>query len=53
MPGIIGIPSYLSNNDIDLILSDFISKHDPEKCFGKAIKITESEVLKIKKHRQP
>lgn len=37
--GIIGIPPYLSNEQIDKILTDFISEKDPEDYKGKAIKI--------------
>lgn len=50
-PGIIGIPSSLSNNDIDLVLTDFVSKHNPLECLGRAMKITEEDVAKIKKRR--
>lgn len=38
-PGIIGLPSQLTNDEIDQILSKFISKNKAEDCYGKAIKI--------------
>lgn len=38
-PGVIVIPPYLSNEDIDVKLSDFISGKDPEDFKGKAVKI--------------
>lgn len=37
--------------DIDLVLSDFVSKHHPQEFFGKAVKINEEDALKIKKYR--
>ncbi len=48
-PGIIALPANLSNDDIDLVLTDFISKNNPQNCYGKAIKINEEVVEKIKK----
>jgi hypothetical protein len=50
-PGIIGLPSELSNSDVDLVLTNFVSKHNSLECLGKAIKISEEEVAKIKKRR--
>ena len=38
-PGIIGIDSQLTNEEIDQIVSDFLSGKDPEDLKGKAIKI--------------
>jgi len=38
-PGIIGIESQLANNEIDYLVSDFVSKNNPEDYIGKAIKI--------------
>ena len=38
-PGVLGIESQLTNNDIDQIVSDFISNKDPEDFRGKAVKI--------------
>ncbi len=38
-PGIIGIPSQLTNSEIDAILSRFISLNKVEDCIGKGIKI--------------
>ena len=38
-PGIIGIESHLANQEIDKLVSDFISGKDPEDFVGKAIKI--------------
>lgn len=38
-PGILGIESQLTNNDIDQIVSDFISDKNPEDFRGKAVKI--------------
>lgn len=38
-PGIIGIESQLSNEDIDKLVADFISGKDPEEYKGKAVKI--------------
>ena len=37
--GIIVIPSYLTNEEIDILLSDFISGKDPKDYKGKATKI--------------
>ena len=50
-PGIIGLPSSLSNDDIDLVLAEYVSKHDPLECLGTVIKITHGDVAKIKKNR--
>lgn len=36
--GVIAIPPYLSNHDIDERLSDFIERKDPEELRGKAVK---------------
>lgn len=38
-PGIIGIPSQLTNAEIDAILTKFVSFNKVENCIGKAIKI--------------
>jgi len=38
-PGIIGIPSQLTNADIDALLSRFVSLNKVEDCIGKGIKI--------------
>ena len=38
-PGVIGINSYLSNAQIDNIVTEFISREDPDTLLGKAIKI--------------
>lgn len=37
-PGIIGIPSQLTNADIDALLTKFVSLNTVESCKGKAIK---------------
>jgi len=39
-PGIIGIPSQLTNADVDAILTRFVSINNADDCIGKAIKIT-------------
>lgn len=39
-PGIIGIPSQLTNADIDALLTKFVSVNNVKDCIGKAIKIT-------------
>jgi len=44
------IPSSLSNEDIDLILSNFVSKHNSAECLGQAIKITQGDAAIIKKN---
>jgi Domain of unknown function (DUF5615) len=38
-PGIIGIESQLSNEEIDMIVTKFLSKKNPDDFIGKAIKI--------------
>lgn len=38
-PGIIGIESQLTNDEIDKLVSGFLSAKDPEGYIGKAIKI--------------
>ena len=38
-PGIIGIPSQLTNAEIDAILTKFVSLNRVEDCMGKSIKI--------------
>lgn len=38
-PGVIGIESQLSNNDIDKLVSKFISGKNPDDYLGKAIKL--------------
>lgn len=38
-PGIIGIESQLSNNDIDKLVTNFLSDKNPEDFKGKATKI--------------
>lgn len=38
-PGIIGIPSQLSNKEIDDAVCEFISDKNPDNFIGKAIKI--------------
>lgn len=38
-PGIIGIPSQLTNADIDALLTKFVSLNRVEDCIGKSIKI--------------
>ena len=38
-PGIIGIESQLSNNDIDKLVANFLSDKNPEDFMGKATKI--------------
>lgn len=43
LPGIISIPSYLSNNQIDDLLSNFISGKDPEELNGKIAKLQLSQ----------
>ena len=43
-PGIIGIPSQLTNADIDAILTKFVTINKVEDCVGKAIKIPLSGV---------
>lgn len=48
-PGIIALPSALSNKDVDLVLTDFVSKNNPLNYYGKAIKINDNDVEKIKK----
>lgn len=37
--GIFIIPSYLSNKQIDLLLTNFISGKDPEEFNGKIVKL--------------
>lgn len=39
-PGIIAIPSELSNKQVDEVLSRFISGKDPRDFYGKAIKLS-------------
>lgn len=41
-PGIISIPSQLTNADIDAVLTKFVTINTVEKCMGKAIKIQSS-----------
>ncbi len=48
-PGIIGLPADVSNEEIDLMLTDFVSKYNPDNYLGKAIKIPESRLNKIKR----
>lgn len=38
-PGIIGIPSQLTNAEIDAVLTKFVSFNTVENCIGKAIKV--------------
>lgn len=38
-PGILIIPSYLTNDEIDRLLTTFIVDKDPDELWGKAIKI--------------
>lgn len=38
-PGIIGIPSQLTNADIDAVLTKFVSLNKAKDCIGKPIKI--------------
>jgi predicted nuclease of predicted toxin-antitoxin system len=38
--GVIIIPSYLTNDEIDLVVSEYISGRNPDDFRGKAIKIT-------------
>lgn len=38
-PGIIGIESQLTNEQIDKLVSDFVSRNDPKNFLGKAIKL--------------
>lgn len=38
-PGILGIESQLSNEEIDRLVSKFLSGKNPKDCIGKAIKI--------------
>ena len=35
--GVIGVPSYLANEEIDKLLADFISGKDPQEFLGKAV----------------
>ena len=37
--GILIVPSYLTNDEMDKIISEFISEKDPEDYKGKAVKI--------------
>lgn len=39
-PGIIAIESQLTNEQIDKLVSDFLSDKDPENYKGKAVKLT-------------
>lgn len=39
MPGVLIIPSYLTNEEIDNLIVQFISDKDPDEFRGKAIKI--------------
>ena len=39
LPGVFVLDSGLSNEQIDVILSDFISSKNPKDYYGKAIKI--------------
>ncbi|MBI2334968.1 DUF5615 family PIN-like protein [Candidatus Daviesbacteria bacterium] len=39
-PGIIGIESQLTNEEIDKKVSDFISGKNPQDYFGKAVKVS-------------
>jgi predicted nuclease of predicted toxin-antitoxin system len=43
-PGIIGIPSQLTNADMDALLAKFVSLNRVEDCVGKAIKIPLKEL---------
>ncbi|MFH0936888.1 MAG: DUF5615 family PIN-like protein [Candidatus Daviesbacteria bacterium] len=38
-PGIIGIESQLSNNDIDKLVTNFLSNKNPQDFIGRSIKI--------------
>jgi len=38
-PGIIGIPPYLSNDQIDELLTKFVSGKNPEDFIGKAVRL--------------
>jgi hypothetical protein len=40
-PGIIAIPSELSNREIDTLLSHFFSMKNPDDYMGSAIKVNE------------
>lgn len=37
--GVIGLPAYLSTEEMDILLTDFISEKDPDDFIGKATKI--------------
>jgi len=39
-PGIIGIESQLTNDEIDKKVSDFVSGKNPKDYFGKAVKVS-------------
>lgn len=41
--GVIGIPSGLTNNQIDELLANFVSKSNPEEYIGKATKLTDKK----------
>lgn len=38
-PGIIGIPSQLTNTEIDILLTEFVTSNTVASCTGKAIKV--------------
>jgi len=38
-PGIIGIPSQLTNAEMDAVLTKFVSMNKVENCMGKSIKV--------------
>lgn len=42
-PGIFGIESQLSNQEIDELVSDFLSGKDPDDFIGKAVRINSSK----------
>lgn len=46
--GIIAIPSGLSNDEIDLLLTNFVASNDPDECLGRAIKLTDQGLRKTK-----
>ncbi len=42
-PGIIGVPSGLSNEQIDDLLVNFVSRNNPEDYIGKSVKLTDKK----------
>lgn len=51
-PGIIAIPGELSNEDIDLLLSDFVTSHSPDDHYGRATKLSADSLNKLRKTKK-